>query len=62
MLREFTMLAAPCCQQEATGRRSEAPNIRYRHTLATRLLEQGATFEEVADILSQKSHTKKWRP
>ena len=24
---------------------------RYRHTLATRLLEQGATFEEVADIL-----------
>src|SRR5437870_4708056 len=24
---------------------------RFRHTLATRLLEQGATFEEVADIL-----------
>ena len=24
---------------------------RYRHTLATRLLEQGATFEQVADIL-----------
>jgi site-specific recombinase XerD len=24
---------------------------RFRHTLATRLLEQGATFEQVADIL-----------
>jgi len=24
---------------------------RYRHTLATRLLEQGATFEQVADVL-----------
>ena len=27
---------------------------RYRHTLATRLLEQGATFEEVADVLGKQ--------
>jgi integrase len=33
---------------------------RFRHTLATRLLEQGATFEQVADILgnSPQSHEK----
>jgi len=30
---------------------------RYRHTLATRLLADGATFEPMADIL-QRSHTK----
>src|ERR1017187_2130443 len=38
---------------------------RYRHTLATRLLEQGATFEEVADILGNspevvRAHYGKW--
>jgi integrase len=38
---------------------------RYRHTLATRLLEQGATFEEVADILGNspdvvRTHYGKW--
>ena len=38
---------------------------RYRHTLATRLLEQGATFEEVADILGNspevvRTHYAKW--
>ena len=38
---------------------------RYRHTLATRLLEQGATFEEVADILGNspavvRKHYGKW--
>ncbi len=38
---------------------------RYRHTLATRLLEQGATFEEVADILGNspdvvRRHYGKW--
>ena len=38
---------------------------RYRHTLATRLLEQGATFEEVADILGNspavvRKHYAKW--
>ncbi|MGP8247083.1 MAG: tyrosine-type recombinase/integrase [Bryobacteraceae bacterium] len=37
----------------------------YRHTLATRLLEQGATFEEVADILGNspevvRKHYGKW--
>lgn len=38
---------------------------RYRHTLATRLLGQGATFEEVADILGNspsvvRKHYGKW--
>ena len=38
---------------------------RYRHTLATRLLEQGATFELVADILGNspavvRKHYGKW--
>jgi len=38
---------------------------RYRHTLATRLLEQGATFEQVADILENspavvRKHYGKW--
>jgi integrase len=38
---------------------------RYRHTLATRLLEHGATFEEVADILGNspevvRRHYGKW--
>lgn len=38
---------------------------RYRHTLATRLLEQGATFEQVADILGNspevvRRHYGKW--
>jgi integrase len=40
---------------------------RYRHTLATRLLEQGATFGEVADILGNtpevvRKHYAKWAP
>jgi integrase/recombinase XerC len=39
---------------------------RFRHTLATRLLEQGATFEQVADILANspaivRKHYSKWR-
>jgi integrase len=38
---------------------------RYRHTLATRLLGQGATFEQVADILGNspeivRKHYGKW--
>ena len=38
---------------------------RYRHTLATRLLEQAATFEQVADILGNspavvRKHYGKW--
>lgn len=38
---------------------------RYRHTLATRLLEQGASFEQVADILGNtpavvRKHYGKW--
>jgi site-specific recombinase XerD len=38
---------------------------RYRHTLATRLLERGATFEQVADILGNspavvRKHYGKW--
>jgi integrase len=38
---------------------------RFRHTLATRLLEQGATFEQVADILGNspavvRRHYEKW--
>jgi integrase/recombinase XerC len=38
---------------------------RYRHTLATRLLDQGATFEQVADILGNspavvRKHYGKW--
>lgn len=38
---------------------------RYRHTLATRLLEQGATFEQIADILGNspavvRKHYGKW--
>ena len=38
---------------------------RYRHTLATRLLEQGATMEQVADILGNspdvvRRHYAKW--
>ena len=38
---------------------------RYRHTLTARLLEQGATFEQVADILGNSSavvrkHYGKW--
>jgi integrase len=38
---------------------------RYRHTLATRLLEQGATFEQIADILGNspdvvRRHYGKW--
>jgi site-specific recombinase XerD len=38
---------------------------RYRHTLATRLLEKGATFEQVADILGNspavvRKHYGKW--
>ena len=38
---------------------------RYRHTLATRLLEQGAVFEQVADILGNspevvRKHYGKW--
>lgn len=38
---------------------------RYRHTLATRLLEQGATFDQVADILGNtaavvRKHYGKW--
>ena len=37
----------------------------YRHTLATRLLEQGATFEQIADILGNspdvvRRHYGKW--
>jgi site-specific recombinase XerD len=40
---------------------------RYRHTLATRLLERGATFEQVADILGNspevvRKHYAKWSP
>jgi len=40
---------------------------RYRHTLATRLLEQGATFEQVAEILGSspavvRKHYGKWYP
>jgi site-specific recombinase XerD len=40
---------------------------RYRHTLATRLLEQGATFEQVAEILGSspavvRKHYGKWSP
>jgi site-specific recombinase XerD len=38
---------------------------RYRHTLATRLLEQGASFELVADVLGNspavvRKHYGKW--
>jgi site-specific recombinase XerD len=38
---------------------------RYRHTLATRLLEQGASFEQVADVLGNspavvRKHYGKW--
>jgi site-specific recombinase XerD len=38
---------------------------RFRHTLATRLLEQGATFEQVADVLGNspavvRKHYGKW--
>lgn len=38
---------------------------RFRHTLATRLLEQGATYEQVADILGNspavvRKHHGKW--
>ena len=38
---------------------------RFRHTLATRLLERGATFEEIADILGNspeivRKHYAKW--
>ena len=38
---------------------------RFRHTLATRLLEQGATFEQIADILGNspavvRKHCGKW--
>src|SRR4029077_695865 len=38
---------------------------RFRHTLATRLLEQGATFEEIADIFGNspdvvRKHYGKW--
>jgi len=38
---------------------------RFRHTLATRLLEQGATFEQIADILGNspavvRKHYGKW--
>jgi site-specific recombinase XerD len=38
---------------------------RYRHTLATRLLERGATFEAVADVLGNspavvRKHYGKW--
>jgi site-specific recombinase XerD len=38
---------------------------RYRHALATRLLERGATFEQVADILGNgpevvRKHYSKW--
>jgi integrase len=38
---------------------------RFRHTLATRLLEQGATFDQVADILGNspavvRKHYSKW--
>jgi integrase len=40
---------------------------RYRHTLATRLLEGTATFEDVADILGNsvevvRKHYAKWSP
>jgi integrase len=38
---------------------------RFRHTLATRLLEQGATFDQVADVLGNtaevvRRHYGKW--
>jgi integrase len=38
---------------------------RFRHILATRLLEQGATFEQVADVLGNspaivRKHYGKW--
>jgi len=44
---------------------ADAHAHRYRHTLATRLLEQGATFEEIADILGNspavvRKHYAKW--
>ena len=44
-----------------------AHSHRFRHTLATRLLEQGATFELVADILGNspaivRKHYAKWSP
>ena len=40
---------------------------RYRHTLATRLLEGGATFDDVAEILGNtaavvRKHYAKWSP
>ncbi len=43
----------------------KAHTHRFRHTLATRLLEQGATFEQVADILGNspevvRRHYGKW--
>jgi len=42
-----------------------AHSHRFRHTLATRLLEEGATFEQVADILGNspaivRKHYGKW--
>ena len=44
---------------------ASAKNHRFRHTLATKLLENGASFEEVADILGDtveviKKHYAKW--
>ncbi len=33
---------------------------RYRHTLATRLLEDGASFQEVADVLGNTEAIGKW--
>jgi site-specific recombinase XerD len=47
------------------SRVKDAHAHRYRHTLATRLLEQGATFEQVADILGNgpevvRKHYGKW--
>ena len=43
----------------------DAHSHRFRHTLATRLLEEGATFEQVADILGNspaivRKHYGKW--
>jgi len=43
----------------------DAGTHRFRHTLATRLLERGATFEEIADILGNspeivRKHYAKW--
>jgi len=62
---EFKAVAIVGCDVGLMPLRTVLDAHRFRHTLATRLMEQGTTFEQVADILGNspdvvRKHYGKW--